>query len=737
MISGSIERITYYNADNGYTVLRLRPDHSKSEQITGLNLEGLLTVVGNLPDLSPGEHVRLEGDYATHAKHGLQFNAKRCEKRLPVTITGMERYLGSGMIRGIGTALAKRIVNHFKEETLTVIEEDPSKLKDVPGIGPDRTEKIMKAWEEQKSIKEIMLFLHDHQVSTTLAVKIYKTYGDDSLDVVRNNPYKMEQDIHGVGFKTADRIAQNLGLPSDHPSRIEAGVIYALNEMVNEGHVYSPENMLVERALELLEVEKGLIESAMSRLSSDDRVYIEQLSNSVEMKSGPPQISEPKSLYGQDVIYLKPFYYSETGVSRSVCELLSQRIEPKQGALFLGTENLSRDQLKALERTIRHAISVITGGPGTGKTTCLKALIQYLETQNIRYALASPTGRAAKRLSEATGRPASTIHRLLGYSPMTGFQYHRKHQLKIDFLIVDEASMLDLLLAHHLLSALRPSTQVLFVGDVDQLPSVGAGDVLRDIIDSGKVPVSRLTTIYRQSEDSQIVLNAHRINQGRLPVFSNTAQGDFFLFPSDDAEQAADWIIDLVKNRIPKTFGMEPVREIQVLTPLYRGGAGVDHLNERLQGSLNPPSVQKPEHKLFGRIFRKGDKVMQTRNNYDKDVYNGDIGFVKDINRTEQTLSVVMDNRRLVNYEFSEADDLVLAYAVSVHKSQGSEFPAVVMPILTQHYIMLQRNLLYTAITRAVKCCVLVGNRKALRIAIGNNKVSKRFSMLSARIRDH
>jgi exodeoxyribonuclease V alpha subunit len=732
-ISGVIERITYYSPENGYTVLRLRPDHPKAKEIAGLSLEGLITVVGNLPELSPGEHIRLEGDYFTHSKHGLQYKAEICEQMLPVTVSGIERYLGSGLIKGIGPGLAKRIVSHFKKNTLEVIEENPNRLKDVPGIGPDRTEKIVQAWEEQKQVKEIMLFLHSHKISTNLAVKIYKAYGDQSLVVIKKNPYQLEQDIYGIGFKTADHIAQNMGLPTDHPSRIEAGLIYALNEMINKGHVYTPEGALEKRAVELLEVNKDMIKPALSRLSSVDRIREEGVSDHLK-QDRHLGVSEPEVNYGESLIYLTPFYHGEIGVAARIGALVNHPVKPKQGSLFLESEELSSEQIQALEMAIKHPMSVLTGGPGTGKTTCLKALINVLETQQSKYALASPTGRAAKRLSEATERHASTIHRLLGYSPATGFQYHEKNPLNIDFLVVDEASMLDLLLAYHLLRALKSGTQVLFVGDVDQLPSVGAGDVLRDVIASGEVPVRRLTTIYRQAENSQIVQNAHRINRGQMPAFSKTADGDFFLFPAEDAEKAAEWIVDLVHKRIPEHFGLDPIKDIQVLSPMYRGAAGVDALNELLQERLNPPQHNKHEQKLFGRIYREGDKVMQIRNNYDKDVYNGDIGLITAINPIEQELSILIDGVNHASYDFSEADELVLAYAVSVHKSQGSEFPAVVMPVLTQHYVMLQRNLIYTGITRAEKLCVLVGNRKALHIAINNNQVAKRYSRLGERI---
>ncbi len=737
-INGVVERITYYNQENGYTVLRLRPEGKGSGKIMGLNREGLLTVVGNLPELSPGEHLHLEGQYATHAKHGMQFKAEICEQVLPATTKGIERYLGSGLIKGIGPQLAKRIVRAFRTDTLDVIEEHPERLMDVDGIGPDRTAKITQAWIEQKQVKQIMLFLHGHNVSTNLAVKIYKTYGDESLSVLEHNPYQLEQDIHGVGFKTADRIARSLGLARDHPSRIEAGIVFAINEMLNDGHVFSPREQLIQRAAELLEVDPEMIPPALERLSLQDRIQQETMPLEKESnESQGVQTAENAAGYRQPVIYLKPFFYGERGVAEQLLMMIHAGGRQTQPGLFSEDDLLSPEQRKAVALALRSPVSVLTGGPGTGKTTCLKALIRQLQEANRRFALASPTGRAAKRLAEATGHPASTIHRLLEFAPGKGFRYHEKFPLKIDFLVVDEASMLDLLLTYHLLKALRPDTQLLLVGDVDQLPSVGAGDVLRDIIQSGLAPVSRLKKIYRQSSDSQIISNAHRINQGQQPIFSKSTTGDFFLFPAEDADRAGDWVERVVSERIPAVFGFDPFSDIQVLTPLYRGAAGVDALNDRLQVRLNPPSSRKQEQRLFGTVFRVGDKVMQIKNNYDKDVYNGDMGVIAGINRIDHQVRVRFDRARPVVYDFTEVDELVLAYAVSVHKSQGSEFPVVVMPVLTQHYVMLQRNLLYTAVTRARELCVLTGSRKALWIAINNNKVADRFSGLSWRLRDN
>ncbi|HEX6034155.1 MAG TPA: ATP-dependent RecD-like DNA helicase, partial [Anaerolineales bacterium] len=706
-LSGSVERITYYNPENGYTVLRLRPDSHAGHRFTyrsALNSEGLATVVGNLPEVSPGEHLSLQGQWDNHPKHGPQFKAEVCEQTLPATLAGIEGYLGSGMIKGIGPRLAERIVGKFKEETFDVIEQTPERLLEVSGIGLDRTRRITAAWQEQKQVKEIMVFLHGHGVSTNLAVKIYKTYGDAALETVQKNPYQLERDIYGVGFKTADRIARALGLPAEHPSRIEAGIVFALNETIEEGHVYVPRETLASRAIELLGVPSELIPTAIERLAQDDRIRPEMLPlNRQEEKTAHAQtVAESQAAYATPVIYLTPLYFGEKGVAERLKALARAKTgsrPPSQGTLPL--EKLSEEQQAAVSMALTHPVSILTGGPGTGKTTCLKALITALAAQHKPFALASPTGRAAKRLSEATGHPASTIHRLLEYSPVEGFKHNAENPLNLDFLVVDEASMLDLLLTNNLLKAVQPGTHVLFVGDVDQLPSVGAGDVLRDMIGSGVAPVTRLNTIFRQAADSKIITNAHLINQGKFPQFSQ-GSGDFFLFPADDADGAADWVLSVVTERIPQKFGFDSVRDIQVLSPIYRGPAGVTALNERLQEKLNPPTASKPERKLFGTIFRRGDKVMQTQNNYDKDVYNGDIGFIRSIDMIEQRLTVDFYGRS-VTYDWSDVDELTLAYVISVHKAQGSEFPAIVMPIVIQHYTMLQRNLLYTAITRASK----------------------------------
>ncbi|HEX9028253.1 MAG TPA: ATP-dependent RecD-like DNA helicase [Anaerolineales bacterium] len=741
-LSGSVERITFYNAENGYSVLRLRPDHNR---VPGVNREGLVTVTGNLPELSPGEHLRLSGSWTNHPKHGMQFQSEICEQTLPATVAGIRRYMGSGLIKGIGPRLAERIVDQFGAQTLEVIENHPERLRDVADIGPKRSRQIAAAWAEQKQVKEIMVFLHSHGVSTNLAVKIYKQYGDLSYQVVQSDPYRLARDIYGIGFKTADKIAQALGLSTDHPSRIEAGVIFVLNEMTGEGHVFAPRPLLVEQAAGLLGVAHDLVIPAVERLAQDDRVRLEALPFNQEIAAdGSTAVGEMSGTYGAPVIYLTPLYHSETGLAerlRTLADTLPTRLSDLPPAFVAIDTALSPEQQAAIRSALSHPVSVLTGGPGTGKTTALKALITALESAHKSYALASPTGRAAKRLSQATGRPASTIHRLLSFSPGEGFKHNAANPLPVDLLVIDEASMLDLFLANNLLKAIRPGTHLLLVGDVDQLPSVGAGDVLRDIIASDLAPVTRLNTIFRQAAHSQIILNAHRINQGQMPLFSSPASvdpdehlADFFLFPAETPEEAANWVQEVVCNRVPQKFGLHPRDEIQVLAPMYRGAAGVTALNVRLQAVLNPSELMKPEKILFGQTFRPGDKVMQTQNDYDKEVYNGDIGIILSLDFIDQKLIVDFEGRA-VTYDWSEADQLQLAYCVSVHKSQGSEFPAVVIPLITQHYLMLQRNLLYTAMTRARKLCVLVGSRRAIGMAVRNNKVAQRFTALDWRLR--
>ena len=730
-LQGSVERITFYNTENGYTVLRLHAPGNPE----------LVTVVGNLPEVQPGESLRLSGAWMNHPQHGKQFKAERCEQVLPATIEGIKKYLGSGLIKGVGPVTAGRIVKKFGLQTLDVLEHHPEQLRLVLGVGPVRAAGIGLAWTTQKAIKDVMLFLQSHGITTALAVKIYKQYGDASIATVKNDPYRLARDIFGVGFKTADKIARDLGLPLDSPNRIAAGVAYTLSQLADEGHVYAPESKLVHDAAELLGVEPSLTATGIERLVKDGQVKVEAPTPTLpRLATGEGKVREERA------VYLTPFYYGETGVAsklRAIMETPTPAL-PRPKGTGEGAERiisvssvgaaLSEQQLAAVRAMLLPSgkVMVLTGGPGTGKTTTVRAIIEVCEKRGLRYALASPTGRAAKRLAEATGRPAKTIHRLLEFSPQEGFKRNAENPLPIELLIVDEASMLDLLLANNLLKAIAPGTRLLLVGDVDQLPSVGAGDVLRDVIASGRAEVVRLDVIFRQAQDSLIITNAHRINKGQFPDFPKGAR-DFFMFTKDDPDEAAALVVELVSSRIPKKFGLRP-SDIQVLAPMYRGAAGVSNLNPLLQAALNPPSPARLERKMGGTVFRVGDRVMQTRNNYDKDVFNGDIGSITSLDLEEQTMTVSVDGRPVV-YDWLDADELVLAYAASVHKAQGSEYPCVVLPLLTQHYLMLQRNLLYTAVTRAKKLVVIVGSRKALAMAVKNNKVAERYSALDVRLR--
>jgi exodeoxyribonuclease V alpha subunit len=719
-LEGTVERITYFNPENGYSVVRLKPARSVD----------LVTLVGNLPELTPGEHVRLQGQWTSHAEYGRQFKAEKCEQTLPATVEGIRRYLGSGLIKGVGPKTADRIVQAFGAETLNVIDLQPDRLREVPDIGPKRYRLIRDAWDTQKHIKEVMVFLQGHGVTTGLAVKIYKQYGDDSLNIVRTDPYQLARDIWGIGFRTADKIAQALGLPPDAPTRLEAGLAHALSEMADEGNVYVPQPELLKTAVELLEVGPDLLPPALDRLEAARRIQRELL----------PGATAP-------AVYLMPFYQAEVHVAqrfKALLKLPMSRLGDMASfdwpAFFGGLETekggvkLSPEQRQAVQMAVSHKVVVLTGGPGTGKTTTLRTLIQLLERRQHVVALGSPTGRAAKRLSEATGRPAQTLHRLLGFGPEGGFQFNERQRLPAHMVVVDEVSMLDLLLTNNLLKAIDPAAHLLLVGDVDQLPSVGAGNVLHDLVESGQVPVARLETIFRQAAGSHIITNAHRVNHGRIPVFDRDAR-DFFLFPEDEAEPAAQRVVEVVHERIPRRFGLDPLVDVQVLAPMHRGAAGVGNLNLLLQAALNPPAPAKSERQLGGRVFRAGDRVMQIRNNYQKEAFNGDIGRLAEVDLENQTLTVVIDGRPVL-YEWSEADELVHAYAVSIHKSQGSEFAAVVVPLVSQHYMMLQRNLLYTAITRAKQLCVLVGSSKAIAIAVRNARVAHRWTGLAERLKD-
>jgi len=719
ILEGIVERITFYSDETGYTVLRIKPNRINQGL---LGKDGLATVIGTLPEIQPGESVRLSGQWASHKEYGNQFRAEAVEQVAPATVEGLKRYLGSGLIKGVGPVTAGRIVAQFGLETLALLDTTPERLLEVPGVGKYRTTLISRAWVEQKQIKEVMLFLQSHRVNTTLAVRIYKMYGDAAIEQVKANPYRLAQDIYGIGFKTADQIALSMGVPFTSPNRIAAGVIHTLNTFSEEGHTYAPRAELVSKTAALLEVPVEDCEQAVETLRVNEQVMVDML------------LPNAANQTAVEAVYLPAFWHSERGIAGRLKGMLrspKSRVSGKAG-VTIEAHHLTEQQQNSVTTALSSKVSILTGGPGTGKTTTLKAVIDTLDARSATYALASPTGRAAKRLSEATGKEASTIHRLLGFKPPTGFVHDEANPLDVDMLIIDEASMLDLILFYNILKALTLDTHLLLVGDVDQLPSVGAGDVLRDLIRSDQLPVTRLNAIFRQTEGSLIIQNAHRINQGKMPDLSNKEQ-DFFLFTVEAPDAAADLLVDVVKERIPRRFGLDAVHDVQVLSPMHRGTVGVGTLNERLQEALNP-AASSDERLIMGRRFRVGDKVIQMRNNYDKEVFNGDMGRIERIDFVDQVVRVQFDGRS-IDYDFADVPELSLAYAISVHRSQGSEYTAVVIPVLTQHYLMLQRNLLYTAITRAKKLVVLVGSRKAIAIAVRNDKVLHRYTGLTWRLR--
>lgn len=728
VLEGNVERITYYSHESGYCVMRLAP-----EQLRLGRRDQLVTVVGTMPELQPGERVKLTGQWTNHPVHGRQFQAETVAQLRPATLEGIKRYLGSGLVKGVGKVTAKKIVDFFGLDTLDVLDRTPERVIDVPGVGKHRASMIGKAWAEQREIKKVMIFLQGYGINTSLALRIYKNYGDESLTKVQEDPYRLVRDIHGIGFLTADKVAREMGLPTYAPTRMTAGLVYALNEATNNGHVYLPTETLLDQAVELLDVERHLLEDALLRLRDEGEIIIED-------------VPDPQTNEMTQAVYYIALYYSEKGAATRIHDMIDngdsrlsdlQKMKATdwQSLIYRITSSdgvkLTQQQELAVQQSLTNKITILTGGPGTGKTTTLRTIIAILETTHHRFKLASPTGRAAKRLAEATGHPSQTIHRLLSYSPQEGFSYNQDNPLDTDMVVIDEASMIDLSLFYNLLKALRPNTHLLLVGDVDQLPSVGAGDVLRDIIRSHACPVVQLDTIFRQAGNSMIIQNAHLINQGKSPDTKNNSE-DFFFFGEEDPEAAAKLLVDVVRKRIPDKFGFDPMDDIQVLAPMYNGRIGVNALNDALQKSLNPPG-RPAEKRLSGTLFRVGDKVMQTRNNYDKEVYNGDIGRVHSFDMNEHTMNVVIDGR-VITYDWLECDELTLAYSISVHKSQGAEYPVVVIPIMTQHFMMLQRNLLYTGVTRAKKMVVLVGTRKAIAIAVRNNAVAERFTALDWRL---
>lgn len=699
-----VERITYQNAENGYSVMKVK--------VKGY--DDLVTLVGNLLEVPAGSVLLCEGEWRVDKRYGQQFQCETWEEVMPATAYGIEKYLGSGLVKGIGPKFAKLIVGHFGTDTIEVIETDIERLYEVPGIGKKRVEKIRESWEKQKDIKNVMLFLQGFGVSTAYAAKIYRQYGKESIDKVKENPYRLADDIWGIGFKTADGIARKMGYEMNDERRLRSGLIYTLNQLADEGHCYAEEEQLIATAKQLLEADEECIRTAMTHA-----------------------IETADLMLDNTAIYLPPFYYAESGTANRLNTLVHTK---EAGSIFTARFDLAKlqgetgieydeVQVEAIRQAIASKVMVLTGGPGTGKTTTTKAIIAALQSAGMRILLAAPTGRAAKRMSEATGMEAKTIHRLLEYNPQDGYKRNDENPLEGDALIVDECSMIDIILMNNLTKALPTTMRLVLVGDIDQLPSVGAGNVLRDIIDSGVIPVVRLTRIFRQAQSSRIVMSAHAINRGCFPDISNGQHTDFFFMKQEEPEKVAETIVSLVRDRLPKAY-RQPAANIQVLTPMQRGVVGAANLNMALQQALNHNTAALVRG---GYTYKEGDRVMQLRNNYDKDVYNGDLGYVRSVDMEERTLTVDFDGQ-LVEYEVSELDELTLAYATTIHKSQGSEYPIVVMPVLMTHYVMLQRNLIYTGITRAKKICVLVGQTKALAYAIHNMKVLKRNTRLKERL---
>ncbi|GAA3722938.1 exodeoxyribonuclease V alpha subunit [Spinactinospora alkalitolerans] len=724
VLEAVLERITYANEETGYTVARVDPGRGGD----------LVTVVGSLLGAQPGESLRMEGRWGSHPQYGRQFQVENYTTVLPATVQGIRRYLGSGLVKGIGPRIAEHIVGHFGVEALDVIEQTPERLIEVPKLGPKRTKLIAEAWEEQKAIKEVMVFLQGIEVSTSLAVRIYKKYGDASIGVVRNEPYRLATDVWGIGFKTADTIARAVGIPHDSPQRVKAGIQFTLSESTGDGHCYLPEDRLIAEAVKILQVDSSLVIECLAELVAEEGVVSDKV---------PDSDGEAVT-----AVYLVPFHRAEISLANQSRTLLNHPTDRMAAFADVdwdvalgwlksrtGTE-LAAEQEEAVKLALTSKVAVLTGGPGCGKSFTVASIITLAAAKKAKIVLAAPTGRAAKRLTELTGHEARTVHRLLELKPGGDAAYDKDRPLDCDLLVVDEASMLDLLLANKLAKAVPPGAHLLLVGDVDQLPSVGAGQVLRDLLaEDSPIPSVRLTHVFRQAQQSGVVTNAHRVNSGKPPLLDGMT--DFFLFPCDDTEVTAELTVDVVANRIPRKFGMDPRRDVQVLTPMHRGPAGAGNLNVRLQAALTPAGEGTPERRFGGRIFRVGDKVTQIRNNYDKGangVFNGTVGVITGLDPEEQELTVRTDEDEEIGYEFAELDELAHAYAVTVHRSQGSEYPCAVIPVTTSAWMMLQRNLLYTAITRAKKLVVLVGSRKALAQAVRNASSGHRHTGLRHRL---
>ena len=792
-LQGILERIVYESPDTGYTVGRLSArDHAE-----------LITVVGNLASINPGESLLLQGEWVDNPRYGRQFQIEKYETILPANVVGLRKYLGSGLIKGIGPKMAGLIVRKFGMDTMDVIENEPEKLARVPGIGRKRVKIIKEAWEAQREIKNVMLFLQSHDVSTAHAAKIYKTYGNDAIPIVTEDPYRLADDIYGIGFVTADTIAQKLGMDKDAPQRVQAGIKYVLSQKADDGHVFQRRAELIEACQTMLEQEPEAIAQGISVLvekeeiinpnftdvaDADEQIDVSEPQDTYEISSQPSAVSHqhdgsisPENLFTNNysAIYLAPFYYAELGVANQFLRLLSGRgqhlnhgklkAETTDAEALIRLESDMRihfapQQRQAIYTAMTTPAMILTGGPGTGKTTTVVGMIRLFEAEGRRITLTAPTGRAAKRLNETTDREAKTIHRLLEFSPQNnGFKRNRQNPLDTDVVIVDETSMVDLVLMNRLMQAIRPTTTVILIGDTDQLPSVGAGNVLRELIDSYKIPVIQLTKIFRQAQESMIVTNAHRINKGDFPELTGDTDRNFFFIEEEDPEAIAELICSLIADRLPRHYDYHPIDDIQLLCPMRRGMLGTESFNKRLQEVLNPEYVVSPvshplEKSRFGGIgnrnshlhrqmpqsadrsrtaggFRVGDKVMQVRNNYDYDVFNGDIGRVVAIEHLDKKVYIQFPDKQ-VAYDTADLGELVLAYATTVHKAQGSEYPVVVIPLHTQHYLMLQRNLLYTGITRAKERVVIVGTKQALGICIRNNQVMQRNSYLAERLRE-
>lgn len=719
-----LERVTYANDETGYTIARASPARGGAD---------LVTIVGPLLGAQVGESLSLTGRWSSHPKYGRQFEVWSYRTVLPATVQGIERYLGSGLIKGVGPKTAEKIVAHFGAQTLEVIDADAARLAEVPGLGPKRTKLIAAAWEEQRAIKEVMVFLQSVEVSTSLAVRVYKQYGDAAIGVVKNEPYRLANEVWGIGFRTADSIARAVGIPHDAPERIKAALQYTLSQASDAGHCFLPAPNLVADTVELLGLEPGPVAKALEELSTDgEHVIADEV---------PAKDSHVPARY------LAPFFHAERGLAAGLTALLragEDRLEAFQNVDWdkaftwlrrRADAELAPEQAEAVRLALTEKVAVLTGGPGCGKSFTVSSIVALAKAKGAKVMLAAPTGRAAKRLAELTGFEARTLHRMLELRPGGDAAYDRENPLDVDLLVVDESSMLDTILANKLVKAVPPGAHLLLVGDVDQLPSVGAGEVLRDLLAAPVVPRVRLTRIFRQAAESGVVANAHKVNQGQFPELDGYP--DFFWFACDDNEQVADRVVEIVAHRIPKRFGIHPVRDVQVLSPMHRGGPGAGNLNARLQEALTPAKEGLPERRHGGRVFRLGDKVIQIRNNYTKGkagVFNGTVGLVQAIDAVAQTMTVRTDEDEEVDYEFAELDELVHAYAITVHRSQGSEYPAVVIPVTTSAWTMLQRNLIYTAITRAKRLVVLVGSKRALAVAVRTKGTGKRHTGLTHRL---